>query len=69
MMKLIETLREKQKELGLTDARFSELLGVSRPTWWLVRDGRRNPGVRFLRGVIKEFPDTREAVYGYIAGS
>jgi transcriptional regulator with XRE-family HTH domain len=69
MMKLLETLRQKQKELGLTDTQFSELIGVSRPTWWLAREGRRNPGVGFLRGVLKAFPDTREAVYDYIAGN
>ena len=69
LMKLIETLRRKQLDLGLNDARFSEMIGVSRPTWWLIRNGQRNPGVRVLRGALREFPEFGPAVYDYIAGN
>lgn len=54
---LIQTLLERQREMGLYDGAFARELGISRPFWNKIRNGQRRPGVVFLRAVAVRFPD------------
>jgi transcriptional regulator with XRE-family HTH domain len=65
---LIEELEAKRKELGLSDAAFARRLGVSRPLWVAVREGKRSVGMTLLRGAAREFPDLDGAVLAHLGG-
>ncbi len=54
---LVAELRSRQQELGLSDAEFARLLGISRPLWWMTRNGKRRINVMLLSGVAKAFPE------------
>lgn len=54
---LRERLIARQRELGLSDREFAQLLGVPRSTWQLTRAGRKRVGPRIARAIIKAFPD------------
>lgn len=56
-MSLIEQLAQRQEERKLSDEAFAARLAISRPYWSLVRAGKRQPGPRFFRGVLREFPE------------
>lgn len=58
---LIEKLKVKQGDMSETD--FAEKLGMSRAMWYLVKNGQSEPGLDFLRAVIKAFPDLQLDVY------
>ncbi len=61
---LVEKLIEKQGEL--TDAKFSEKLGISINTWRCYRQGTRNPGPVLFGAVLKTFPELSDAINSYI---
>jgi len=54
---MIEALLRKQEELGLKDQKFADLLGVSRTMLLFVKHGERRPGIKFIRCVIRAFPE------------
>ena len=54
---LVEQLETRQKELGLTDAEFARTLRISRPLWWMTRNGKRRVNVMLLCGVAQAFPE------------
>ena len=62
---LIDTVREKQG-LG-SDSAFCEQLGISRATWWLIRKGKQKPGQKFIKGVMREYPDLTLVIMNYMA--
>lgn len=61
-MSLTDKLIEKQKEMGLSDARFATLLGVSRALWNMTRTGDTPLGMKVLSGVLRVFPSMTDDV-------
>ena len=53
----LELLATKQRECGLRDIDFAELLGVPRSTWAAARRGIRPLNNRIVRGAMRAFPD------------
>lgn len=64
---LIEKLKAKQGDMSDTD--FAEKLGMSRTMLALVYNGQRQPGLEFLKAVIKAFPDLQLDVYKLMSDS
>ena len=63
---IVKTLQTRQKELDLIDARFAQLLGISRPLWWMTRNGQREVNISPLRGVAKAFPELHEQIITFL---
>jgi predicted transcriptional regulator len=63
---IIEKLKTRQKELGLSDDGFAKHIGISRPLWALVKVGTRQPGMKFTKAVIRAFPDLEFDMWNYI---
>ena len=63
MDKLVEALIKKQEELKLTESAFSRRVGMSRPMWYMIKNGRRKPGLDILKKIIAEFPEMQLLVY------
>lgn len=57
MNPLVTALVERQQATGEADDAFAARLGVVRSYWNGVRRGTMTPGVKFLRGVRRQFPD------------
>jgi hypothetical protein len=64
---LIEQLSEQQAIRGLNDGAFARVLGVSRATWILTKNGDLPIGISLLRGVLKEFPGLKDEVLAALA--
>ena len=56
-MDIVAQLVARQRALGLTNEAFARRLGISRVYWLQIKAGRRGMGTKFLRGVVREFPD------------
>lgn len=56
-MKLLDKIIAKQRQRGLSDRQFAELLGVPRSTWQLTRSGTVAMGPRVARAAHRTFPD------------
>ncbi len=54
---MIEWLVERQRESGLGDREFAQFLGVSRPSWVLVKGGKRQPSDWFRMRVLEAYPE------------
>ena len=59
-------LGARQQELGLNDAGFAQLLGISRPLWWMTRSGDRRVNLMLLRGVAQAFPDLDDEILDHL---
>lgn len=66
---VVSELQQKQRELAMTDIDFAQKLAVSRQLWAAIKKGHRQPGLKFLRAVIREFPDLQLDVFNLMAGS
>lgn len=64
---LIGKLKAKQGNMSETD--FAKTLGMSRTMWALVKNGQREPGLDFLKAIIKAFPDLQLDVYKVMSNS
>ena len=64
---IIKKIIEKQKELALSDASFSRELGISRPLWALLKSGKREPGMKFIKAVMRMFPELTVDVLQYLS--
>jgi hypothetical protein len=62
---LVKRLREKQG--GQTDELFTENLGVSRAIWCLIKTGERKPGLKFLKAVMRTYPEMTLIVMNFLA--
>lgn len=62
MNNLIEVIRQKQKQQGLTDEALSKLLGIDRSTWSYIKSGKRNPGLKFFTAVANQFPELKTLI-------
>lgn len=59
---LLESLKAKQAELGLSDTAFAARLGISYHAWYSLQKGRRGFGTSMLRSILAEFPEFRDDV-------
>lgn len=66
MPSLMDTLVAKQAELGLSDTDFAAKLGISRPLWSMIRDGKRKPGQKVVAGVMRAFPRLTDDALTYL---
>ena len=54
------------KQNNLTESEFAKLIGVSHSTVNRVLNGKRNPGSKFIAGVLMSFPElTFEKVFNF----
>lgn len=69
MKNLIDTIRQCQKNKGLTDTEFARRLGYrDRSSWAYIKSGRCPPSLRFFRGVIRECPELKPLVDEWMFG-
>lgn len=43
----------------ITDAEFSEILGIGRTQLWRIKVGKTSPGYKFVAGFLKAFPNEK----------
>jgi len=67
MLLLFVKLQEKQRDLAISDRQLAQYLGVSLSLLRQVKGGTRNPGVKFLSGLVKAFPDLILPVLEYLS--
>lgn len=61
-----EFLLKYLKERNLSESQFAEKIGVAHSTVNRILNGRRNPGSKFIAGVLKNFTDVSfEMVFNY----
>lgn len=59
-----EVLRSYLKENGISEANFAKKIGVSHSTVNRILNGKRNPGGKFISGLLTKYPDlTFEKVF------
>ena len=63
---LIRVLRGLQRNECLTIEDMALRLGISTSMLAMVYSARRNPGRKFLRGVLNAYPELREEVYQFL---
>lgn len=59
---LLDSLKRKQQELGLSDREFAERLGVPRVTWTCTRLGYKRIGETMLVAAARAFPELEQDV-------
>lgn len=69
MGKLIQELTKKQDEGKITDSAFARKLSISRQMWHYIRQGERQPGLKFLKAIIREYPEFQLLVFQIMAQS
>lgn len=57
MNPLIGKLAKIQKEQCLSDEQVANRLGVKRPMWTMLRNGKLQPGRKTLTGIMRGFPE------------
>jgi transcriptional regulator with XRE-family HTH domain len=63
---IIEKVRQLQEERGINEVKFSEMLGISRAHWWMMKKGDRKPSAAFLSAVMRAFPELEGEVIDYM---
>jgi DNA-binding XRE family transcriptional regulator len=63
---LIDKLKAKQKEAGLSDVKFAQQMHISRQLWSIVEKGKHEPGTKFVKAVISTFPDLEFDTWNYL---
>ena len=66
-MNSIELFRQLQGELN--QGEYAELLGISRPFINLILNGRREPGMLALRGLLRAFPERESEIIAALRGN
>jgi transcriptional regulator with XRE-family HTH domain len=64
--RLVRMLRGIQRNERLTIEDMALRLGVSTSMLAMVYSGRRSPGRKFLRGVLKAYPQLRDEVHAFL---
>lgn len=65
-MSLLEALKQKQVEAGLSDVGFARSLGVSRSLWYFTRRGEMGIGEKVLHGTLWAYPDLNREVLQWL---
>ena len=63
MSKVVDAVVRKQKEMKLTEKETAKMLGISRPTLYLLKKGKRRPELGFYCAVVAVFDDLKWLVY------
>lgn len=63
---LIATLAARQEAAELNEREFAAHLGVGQATWTLIRTGQHQPGVKFIRAVLRRYPDLKPHVLHFL---
>lgn len=53
----VDFLRKYLKDNDLSESQFAEIIGVAHSTVNRILNGKRNPGSKFIAGVLKNFND------------
>ncbi len=57
---IIDRLKRRQAELGLSDRKFAKLLKMSQPHWSALANGKaKRPIPHWLKEAVTQFPDLR----------
>lgn len=63
----VDFLNVYLKDNNLTESEFAKIIGVAHSTVNRVMNGKRNPGGKFITGVLSNFEDLKfEQVFTYI---
>ena len=62
-----ELFRQLQGELN--QGEYADLLGISRPFINLILNGRREPGMLALRGLLRAFPERESEIIAAFRGN
>ena len=65
-MMIINQLVEIQRREGLTDTEIAQRLGFHPISWNRIKKGRANFGEKFLRAVLKAYPELTLDVMSYL---
>lgn len=65
-MKLIERLTLIQTAANMNDEQMGARLRISPTLWIYVKQGKREMGVKPLRGVLRAFPELKQEVLDYL---
>ena len=65
-MGLLDDLKKAQKDRGLNDAKFAELLGIHFSYWSLVKRGKAPLGIKLLCHVCYRLPELHVRVLDYM---
>lgn len=57
MSKIVDLVRQAQLAQHLSDEETARRLRISRPFWVRIRCGKRGTSIRFLKGVVRGFPE------------
>jgi hypothetical protein len=63
---LIDKLRERQTLAGLTEKAFASTIGINDSTWVLIRQRTTKPGLKFIAGVTRRYPDLMPDVMTFL---
>lgn len=63
---LMEKIKAKQREAGLTETAFAEKASVGRSNWYLIQRGLRKPTAEFLGAVMRAFPELTVDILQYL---
>ena len=61
-MKIVEALKDIQKELNLKDGSFAKTLQTDRGTWNKIKNGRRKLSPRLILLAYQVYPQLREKI-------
>jgi transcriptional regulator with XRE-family HTH domain len=64
--RLVRVLRGLQRNEQLTLEDMAQHLGISTSMLSMVYKGYRNPGAKFLRGVVRAYPHLRNEVHLFL---
>lgn len=64
---IVKAVKAKQRKEGLDDTALAGRLGIDLSTWSRIKRGERQPGVKFLNGVMNRYPELSPLVSAYIA--
>lgn len=63
LSKVVKAVAKKQKEKKLSETETARMLGISRPTLYLLKKDRRKPELEFYGAVAVVFDDLKWLVY------
>ena len=64
---LVDTIEQYKQINRISDAEFIKKLGLNPSTWYLIKTGKREPGVKFLKALLNAYPDLLRDVVRFIA--
>jgi len=63
---LVKGMSACQAKQHLSDAKFSKQLGINPSLWSTIKRGKREPGVKVLKGIARAYPELHLAILQYL---